>query len=348
MFSQYESVFNKTPISISDIFQNQELVFYTFLGVFPSKEVRILSPFRKDNTPGCRFEYFDSLWWFVDNSTYKDKLYFNCIELVMYMHDIEFKEALELISSRIKLKKEPVFNSSPIFDNKNKRDIKIKVTYKEWPNSNYFTDNYFINPEYLNLQPYYNISEYWVSSKSNPNLIKNKFGLPKNKIAYYFSDTNQIKLYFPNSDIKWYSNANETNLFGWHRIGDYLFNEDKALFIGSSAKDEMMLNYYLDANSLALQGETIYTIPEDKLWIIRHFNPIYVWMDADNAGIKCTKRLSKFLRRIYPTKQIYEIYHNVREGKDIANIIEQQNNEIKAKLKITEVWQHLKREILLE
>jgi 5S rRNA maturation endonuclease (ribonuclease M5) len=349
MIQKYESVFNKTPISIVDVFQNQELVFYTFLGVFPSREVRTLSLFRKDNSPNCRFEYFDSLWWFVDNATYKDKLYFNCIELVMYMHDIDFKSALEVIKSRINIKGKTETISAPIFDNKDDYGIKIKITYDEWKESNYFSDNYFINHHYLNSQPYYNINTYWTNSKSSPILKKNKFGLPKNRIAYYFEDSNKIKLYFPDNnlnDIKWYSNATEKDLFGWHRIGDYLISENSALFITSSGKDELMINYYLDGQSIALQGETIYKLPEDKLWIIKWFDPIYIWMDADEAGVRCTRRLSKFLKKTFPTKNIVELYHNKREGKDISEIIGNTNNEKNAKERLNKIWKSLKREIL--
>lgn len=327
MFDQYENVLNYAPVSIHDVFQNQELVFYTFLGVFPNREVRAFSPFRKDKSPGCRFEYFDSLWWFVDNAMYKEKLYFNCVELVMYMYNLEFKEALRLISNKIKLKSEisvPTYQT--VFDNKNKYDIKIKVTVKKWEENNYFSNNYGIHKDYLNLQPYYNVVDYWVSNKKSPALIKNKFGIPKNKIAYHFERDNSIKLYFPDSDIKWYSNVNEDNLFGYHRMGNYLINEDKSLFISSSGKDEIMLNYYLGANSLALQGETIYTLPEYLLYNLRWFNPIYIWMDSDAAGIRCTNRLYTFLKKVFPTKTIVKCFHQNELGKDIADIIQNKHN----------------------
>jgi len=346
MLQKYESVFNKTPINITDVFQNQELVFYTFLGVFPSREVRTLSPFRKDNSPNCRFEFFDSLWWFVDNATYKNKLYFNCIELVMYLHDINFKEALSLINSRINIKKEPVINSNPIFDTKEKYKIKIKITYRPWNKSNYYTDNYFIKPDYLQQQPYYNIDDYWVSNKESPILIKNKFGLPKNRIAYHFLSGN-IKLYFPDSDlIKWYANTNQYDLFGEHRIGEYYFNPNKELFIASSGKDEMMINYYLEGNSIGLQSETITQLPESILWKIKWFNPIYIWLDADMTGINSANKLFYYLKNIFPTKEIYVIYHNKKLGKDISDIINLNAvNEYTAKRKINEIWKNLKREI---
>ena len=331
MFEQYENVLNYRPISIHEVFQNQELVFYTFLGVFPNREVRTFSPFRKDRTPGCRFEYFDSLWWFVDNATYKEKLYFNCIELVMYMNNLDFKDALSLIASKIRLKETTnITYTSPVFDNKNKYNTKIKVTTKPWQEDNYFSNKYGIDINYLNLQPYYNVEDYWANSKKSPILIKNKFGLPENRIAYHFQNSKHIKLYFPDNninDIKWYSNADEKDIFGWHRIGDYLFNNhSRALFITSSAKDEMMLNYYLSANSLAIQGETIYTLPDYVLRQIKYFNPIYIWMDSDSAGIRCSNRLQKFLQVIYPTKDIIKLFHSREFGKDIADIIENKHN----------------------
>lgn len=317
-FADYEEVLNYSPISISEVFQNQELIFLEFLGTLPNETVRLRSPFRKDNNPGCRFTYYDSLWWFVDNATYKNKLYFNCLELVMYMYDIDFKEALRLISSKVK----PInnYNSSYIDLSNKKYKIDIKFSYEKWGEKNYFTNFYKVHPDYLNLQPYYMVYNYWVSTKTDPELKMNRFGMPEYKIAYYFKDTNHTKLYFPKSDYKWYSNCTENDIFGYHRMGQYLFSEDRSIFITSSAKDELILNYYTQANTIGLQGETVKTLPEFLLNSLKYFDEIYIWLDADSTGIKETKYLEKYLSNIFPTKFIKGIYHNIRIGKDIADI----------------------------
>lgn len=329
-FDQYEEVLNYKPLSISEVFLNQELIFLEFLGVLPDEKVRVRSPFRKDNNPGCRFVYYDSLWWFVDNATYNNKLYFNCLELVMNIYNVDYKQAIKIISKKIKIIPD---NYSRIYNNEKYR-IEITFTYNEWNRNNYFTKNYGIDENYLKYQPYYNVYNYWVSTKTDPELIINRFGLPTNKIAYYFKDTNHTKLYFPESDYKWYSNCTEDDIFGYHRMGSYLFSEDRSIYIVSSGKDEMCLNYYTDAQTLAIQGETVKTLPDYLLRNLRFFDTIYIWLDADATGIKGSRYLVKYLKKIFPTKEIIGLEHNYRLGKDIADISTNFNlNEILKNIK---------------
>lgn len=327
-FQNYEEVLNYKSLTLSEVFQNQELIFLEFLGTLPDETIRLKSPFREDNNPGCRFIYYDSLWWFIDNATYNNKLYFNCLDLVMNLYNVDFKEAIKIISKKVKI----VPEYSRIIETKNKYKIDIRFTYQEWGDDNYFTSKYNIDKNYLKLQPYYNIFNYWVSTKTDPELVLNRFGIPKYKIAYHFKESNHTKLYFPESDYKWYSNCNEDDIFGYHRMGEYLFSEDRSIYITSSGKDELCLNYYTDAHSLGVQGETIKSLPDYLLRNLRFFDSIYIWLDADPTGIKGTNYLVSYLKRIYPTKYIKGIYHNLRLGKDIADISLNHNLNLLIKL----------------
>lgn len=319
MFEQYSyliGVKSYKNIDIDLIFANQEVVFYSLLNFFPDSSKKYHSPFRQDKKPGCRFNYYNGILYLIDNAGYKGKIAFNCIETCMYLYNFSFKEAIYFISERNK------FESSPVKQQivNKKHDINIKFTYTDWNDNNYFTNNYNVNPAYLNNQPYYNVVDYWVNTKKDPILKKNLFINPRENdvIAYYFEDSDETKLYFPNQEFKFYSNAKQCNLFGMHRIGEYIIHPSTALCICSSGKDELCLNYHTGIHTLALQSESQIIFP-DWFWrILYWFDPIYIWLDNDLAGIQSTKRLVQIFKSNYTSKTIIPIYQDI--ANDIADI----------------------------
>lgn len=329
IFKQDKRLIGKNNVgsfNVEEIFQNQENVFREFIGVSPSPIIRIKSPFRSNDTsPGCRFKLFNGIWWLIDNATYRGKLYFNCIELVEYLTNLDFKGACNLIKDRLSLKGTYsdvlVIPDTTITE---KIPIDIRFTYKKWQEDNYFTNKYKILPEYLNQQPYYNVENYWYTTKQSKVLKVNSWGIPKNRIAYYFEGTKHTKLYFPDNEKsrKWYANTTGDDIFGYHRMGNYLFNPNREIFITSSGKDEMLLNYYTEANSLGLQNESTLSLPDFLLRNLRYFDAIFIWLDADSTGRKYTKILCNYLKNLFPTKQIKGIYHDPLLGKDIADLAE--------------------------
>ena len=322
-FDKYESILNHKPISLDNIFANQEKIFFRYIGKYPDRRIRVLSPFRKDSKPGCRFEYKDNIWWFVDNKTYNNKLFFNCIELVQNIFNLDFKSACKKIINDVKFDFVVINNQKESIN----QSIKIKFTYKKWNNNNYFTNKYKLPASYLLKQPYFDVTNYWCNTKDDPILKVNRFGFLKYKIAYHFFDTNKTKLYFPgNDDLKFYSNATPEDLFGYHRIDEYLFkSKDKSIWFTSSAKDEMNLNFHTGKNTLGLQSESTYKLPEYLLNSLRYFNDFYIWLDADITGFNYTEVLYMYLRNNFPNKNIYQVYHNQILGNDISDICENFN-----------------------
>lgn len=321
-FDELRSI-RKKYINIQDIMYNTspELIFQEFLGHYPDLRKRYLSPFRDDKNPGCRFERKRGQLYFVDNAGYKGKLYFNCFSFVQYLYNVDFREALQVIADRMNIKSGRNRKTN-IITNKSEVSKKeyfpiIKFKYKRWRSPHYFT-NFDIPSHYLNKQPYYNVVTYWANSKIDTTVRKNKYGHYNNMIAYHFEDTGHSKLYFPDQKFRFFSNCNNDDIFGWHRMENYLSGNKKELLVTKSAKDELVANFHFGINSLALQQEVFTTVPKKLLTVIKEFDTIYIWFDPDETGIKGALKLKQILSKYH--NKIITILHDVRYGKDISNI----------------------------
>lgn len=326
MLDQYTHLINKEYIpyvALDDVFANQEDIFQKEFGEYPNIYKRYLSPFRQDKNPSCRFALYNGLWYFIDNAGYNGKIAFNCVEVVMYKYDISFKDALQYIQHQV-----PLVNKKIQYEHPDKvYHAELYFKAQAWTDDNYFTIQCKLPIAYLEKQNVYQIDEYWANNKSNWNLTRNMLYNPKKVPSFaYLFDENK-KLYFPNQPIRFLSNCNNDDIFGWHRMGDYLFSNNDTLVITKSGKDDFVLNYHLGLQSIAFQNEVINEIPEKLLNILKStFNTIIVWFDPDKAGIKGSKRLIQLLQSHFPTKTIINLQHDISLGKDPTEIIQNNHN----------------------
>lgn len=284
MFDNYKNSFNKEFL---DIFDNQEEGFAALLNFYPQIGKFYKSPFRVDKEAGCRFEYNKKGKLFlIDNAGINNKIFFSVIDTCMQLYSLTFEEALLWFRDNISVKKR---KSLKTFKNNLRINFKPIIYYKrkDWDDNNYFTRDYGISIDYLNHQPYYSVSEYWYNTKNNWNVRKNCNLNPtiNDVIAYQFENT--IKLYFPQAEkyknLKFYTDCTN-ELFGWHRMDQYLSNEDKDLYILSGGKDELVLNYHFGLNTLGLQHERLKQLPKDFYTVLPEFDNIYILLDNDNTG----------------------------------------------------------------
>lgn len=308
---------------------SEELIFQEFFGHYPDLRKKYFSPFRQDSHPDCRFEFKRNKLCFVDNAGYKNKVFFDCFQFVMYLYNCDYNQALQLVADRLQIyniKRRPIniLNSvkQPI-QKKNYIPI-IKFKYKRWRDEHYFTQ-FDIPSAFLNTQPYFNVSNYWANTKNDFTVRKNTFGKHKHMIAYYFEDTNNVKLYFPNQKYRFHSNCNNRDIFGWHRMGDYLFNNDKRLFITKGGKDELIGHYHYNFNIVGFQQEVFAYLPSKLIRVVKYFDEIFIWFDPDQTGINGSKKLALTLKSFYPMKKVYIINYKEELG-DLTDI--HQNKKI--------------------
>ena len=301
MFEKYSNYFNNV-INYDLIFANQKIIIEHYVGVPPSSSLRLRSIFREDDyAPGCRFSYYKGKWYFIDNATYKGKLSFDCIAIVMHLEQLSsYKEAARFIIDNIVLDEDQeIVNTStfkPIIKFVGEKNYKGYFQTLELP------------VEYLTSTHCYRVKKYWCNNKNDSSLRLNPLGNPKEEeiYAYYFKETGNVKLYFPNREKnKFYTNCKNEDVFGYTQAFDYT----KPLIVTKSGKDCMFLNYTYGYNTIALQSETISSLSSSFLLLTLPFNKIIVWLDNDYTGIKYSEILTTLLRNKYPNKEIINNIH---------------------------------------
>lgn len=287
---------------------SQEQIFLDYLGFYPDLNKRYKSPFRNDKDPGCRFIWYSGLLYFVDNATYKNKLYWSIFDIVREIKQCSYQECLNYILESSD--KQVISKDNRVY----KLKTKIRFTSKEFIEDNIFG----LHNAVLNKELIYSVQDYWIQEKGE--WTKNKYHNPHliNTIAYHFPETNNVKLYFPNQEFRWYSNCSNNDIFGWNKL-HYYSTITKQLVITKSQKDRIYLDYHLNIPSIALQNEGSY-IPEDKVKLINSlFSKVIFLYDNDFTGIDQSQKLADKYNWEYRIleceyKDTFEFYTKDKEG----------------------------------
>jgi hypothetical protein len=283
---------------------SQEMVFLEWLGIYPDLYKKFHSPFRKDNTPDCRFEWFSGVLYFIENSAFNNKLYWSCIDVVMFLKKCSFQEALEIIDLK--------HNSSIKIISQNREKLKpeIRFTYNQWEGNLFRLDHNTLLSEQIYL-----VKDYWIKYKDY--WEKNKIHRDTLTIAYFFPQTKNVKLYFPNhSDNRWFSNCSIQDIFGLDLLAEF----GDLLIITKSQKDRIYLKYHLGfEHVIAVQNEGCF-IPDNIITDLKQrFKRIIFLYDNDLSGIQQSSKLSSKYNLESKViecsrKDIYDMYNYFEEN----------------------------------
>lgn len=264
---------------------SQELLFFKYLGIYPETGKYYLSPFRKDNSPGCRFIWHSGLLYFVENSMFNGKLYWSIIDVVKYLKGCSYIQALNIIAKEeninIREKEEKSYN---------RKRPEIRFNYKPWESNNLFE----LPNDILQKENTYLVTDYWITNKEGQ-FIKNGIHNPRKSvtIAYHFPDSNHVKLYFPfEEENRWFSNCDNRDVFGKYML-DYYKTISDYLVITKSQKDRLTLFYHFNIPTIATQNEGSYFEETFIDNVKNSFSNVYILFDNDNSGKIAASALSE-------------------------------------------------------
>ena len=268
------------------LYINQEQLFLHYLGILPNSSGRFFSPFRTDKNPGCRFSWHSGFLYLVENAAYKGKIYWNIFDCLKEKYNISFYEALRMICEDFPINKPENVKTTSI---KKKDRPVIRFSYKDWPDDNLF----MLSNDILQKENVFLVDNYWILTKDI--IRKNPIHNPEETtvIAYYFPESNHVKLYFPEKeDARWYSNCDINDIFGKDKI-NYYAEKYNYLIITKSQKDRLTLDYHFNIPSIGLQNEGCF-IPEEIVTLLKSkFEEIYILFDNDDTGEVMKEKMIK-------------------------------------------------------
>jgi len=299
---------------------NQEDLFFKYTGLTVDLNKMYHSIFRNDKNPGCRFIWHSGILYFKDNATYNNKLYFTVIDTLAILKGCSFLEALHLIikESNVKLN----YNLKRVESNKPK--VQIRFEHIPFDNDNYFK----IAPNILQAEHVYKVSKYWIYNNGSWDMNNIYNPTKVDTYAYYFPDTNNVKLYFPNTQFKFFTNCNENDVYGGNELENYYECNPELLVITKSQKDRLLLTHKYGYNSIAPQSETSINFPYKYMDVINQFRKVIILFDNDDTGIKYSKLLSDKLpnsqiRFLTLAKDVYDASNNHNLNDELCQILEQ-------------------------
>ncbi len=292
--------------------------FRRIIGYTPKIGNYYKSILREDKTPGCRYELHRGILYFIDNKGYEDKIAFHLLQVIQILYSTDVYGAFEI------LRKNNIVPQGRVLSYKYvEKPIQIRIVPKFWTEDSILVRQGKISIDYLKHQPVYSVAEYWCSTRKDSRLKRNQINNPDKleTIAYHFA-SEHIKLYWPGAEepkLKFYANISNDDIYGEHRYDEYV---GENLFIVKSGKDDLVVNYHLGLNTLALQSETA-KFTEHFLDLCEPFENLFIWYDNDETGKDYANRRSLELKSIFPHKNIFLLFvpNNKVGAKDPFDIV---------------------------
>lgn len=292
----------------------QEQVFQMVFEATPREYNYLFSPFRKDTTPECYFEWYKDTLWFIDwAEPFHKKRHRDCFNAVQDWYGVSFYKSLEIVNEHFKLNllaghhddsgyvKETKKNI--IKQKKKKKDIHamdFKARMFDGEVDRLFWQPFQITRDNLIEDNVFPIIWYKIYSKRLRDFVVIR---PQTRCYMVGNFGERRKFYTPDKVGvgKWATNCNANDIWG---INDLDPTGDK-LIITKSYKDWRVLKNQGIKNVIAFQNEGMY--PSENLLepLLLRFKEVIVFFDNDRAGIEAAESLVDHINQMFPNKSSY-------------------------------------------
>ena len=266
-------------------------IFQYYLGINPDLSKSFLSPFRVDNTPGCKF-YISGNTNRLKFKDYAGRIDEDCFGIVSILNNCNYPQSLEKIASDFKLYNYSNTLPGP-FISKSPTLIQEKKTFfikrRNWNKIDAdFWKPYLIDSKTLKDYNTYAVHAVWLKEGA-PYYIYSE-----DDPCYCYGFRDGCKLYFPyrkkgsrkEGYPRFLTNSREAQGISFlQEGGDYCI-------ITKSYKDVICMSRF-GIPAIAPHGETTRLTNEEYNYIAARFNKIYSLYDYDDAGRIGSERLER-------------------------------------------------------
>lgn len=266
---------------------NQEDIFSIVFGYNPIVSTYVLSPFRKDNNPGCWFEWYDERLMFKDFAEIPEKRSRDCFQAVKdYFNLPNLDKTAEFIVDYFQ--SHEINLQTPVYQEKPKTQKKVKeLSFKAkvyTDRDRLFWQPFGIKKSELIADQVFSVSLYRLMSKKGVLLTYR----PIDQCYAISGFEGRVKIYRPyqKGHLKWATNCSQNDVGGYRE----LIITDKILIITKSYKDYRVIKNQ-GYNVIWLQNEGAFPNDEILYDLSIRFEKIFILFDNDQTGIKTSQNL---------------------------------------------------------
>lgn len=286
----------------------QEQIFELVFGFIPKEFDYVRSPFRKDRTPGCYFEYtVDGRLRFKDFGNPSTVMgirmrNIDCFDAVRIFFSIpNFYQGLEFIFNHL-IKGKDIIATKKVeaqIERSEKKQVKILAESREFRLIDYnFWNPYEFKKEHLLEDKVFPVSKY--------HLLNSKAGSYSSVVydaCYMFTDfpEGRKKLYFPHREKsrRFISTCTRNDIGGTRSLVTY----GRTLIITKSYKDWRVLKNN-GKHAIWFQNEGMVPDLDELIMLVKRFKKIIVWFDNDEAGITASQNIAAIINSILPGRAV--------------------------------------------
>ena len=293
----------------------QEEIFSLVFDFEPQEYVYVTSPFRKDNDPGCWFEYYDDELRFKDfgNPSRYGRIKLkniDCFDAVQIKYKLpNFYETLRFIKAKLideqnyqpKRAGKILLSNQPII--RNKKPVQIFAATRPWEKRDaLFWKRYLISRENLIEDRVFPVCRVRLKNTKKGDVVFNTQDL-----SYLYTRFlgGRKKLYrpFQKKKYRFITNCTNSDVGGY----DQLVSSGRLLIITKSYKDFRVLKN-LGFNVVWFQNEG--QTPNEKLLkeLCDRFDKVLVFFDNDSTGIEASQEVAAKINKLYNHAKATFIY----------------------------------------
>lgn len=272
----------------------EEAIFERYLGIRPEYNTMYRNPLREDNGAGCCF--YVNKQNRVKFKDYSRGWDWDCFNVVEFLFNINFKEAVQRVAVDFGLTEGKVSEIKQAVRERRKEKLGIRVKRREWNKEDrdyWFGKYYLTRNDLTNASP---VSHAWYTR--NGVLDEYPFYVYEEGdpcYAYHFPEYGpyEYKLYFPNRPKGYKFRQTNGNIIQ----GIYeLPRNGHVLIITKSNKDRMVISKggkRLDMWGVASMSEAQIISKEIMGDLLLRFDYVFTLMDFDRTGIKLAREYEK-------------------------------------------------------
>lgn len=296
----------KLKVTFKDLFNkfSQEQIMEYYFGEYIRLNRSYTNPFRKDQSPSCRFFYKEGKLLFNDFAASR---VFDCFDIAAQRvgQPITPGEILQEMSTLTKENvPRPQIKYRKEFDQA--KDTVIKVEITPFLEKDYqFWNQFNIGVETLKKFNVRKVNRSWINGR----LVY--IATPSDP-CYRYIEGDRIKLYRP-TNIK-YKFRNNYNII--LEGVNFLPKTGEYLILTKAMKDVMVLST-LGLPAICPTSESRLIEPEHLMPFFERFKYIVVWYDADEVG----NHMADIMYEKYKEFGLVKLEHNIKLGKDVSDIV---------------------------